>query len=109
MDSNLNSLEESLRFATSAMKAANISEEMKKHQQIIQKANEESIKNNEILLEGAKANITQNELLGQQLDFFEKSLNIYLILFPLFCFLNIFWNFLLIIISGIKNVINAEY
>ena len=54
------------------MKAANISEEMKKHQQIIQKANEESIKNNEILLEGAKANITQNELLGQQLDFFEK-------------------------------------
>ena len=89
MESTRNSFGESLRLATSAMKAANISEEMKKHQQIIQKANEESIKNNEILLEGAKANITQNELLEQQLELFQKQNNL---LFDNYCKLEEMYN-----------------
>lgn len=72
MKSNHNDFGESLRLATSAIRASAIAEEMKKNQKIIEQANQKAIKNNEILLAGAEANIAQKELLEQQIEIFQK-------------------------------------
>lgn len=72
MKSNHNDFGGSLRLATSAMRASTIAEEMKKNQKIIEQANQKAIKNNEILLAGAEANIAQKELLEQQIEIFQK-------------------------------------
>lgn len=72
MDLNLNSLNETLSFANSALMASKIADEVERNQRLAATMARKSAERDATLVAGAEASIEQKELLQQQLEFIRE-------------------------------------